>query len=150
LEGALKNIIPEKRPAEYRPEDDVSKIVLDLVDHKFDLSRFYGKHREGGLGAVFFDPKIKVGLIQYSYCQGVRSSRQIERNCYRDVAYRIVARNHQPDHTTISRFCKSFTSELETLFFQFLKILHKNGMVNVGVIARDGTKMKANAAMRRT
>lgn len=134
---------------EWIPEDDLSNIVLDLVDHKFDLSRFYGKHREGGLGAVFFDPKIKVGLIQYSYCQGVRSSRQIERNCYRDVAYWIVERNHQPDHTTISRICKSFTSELEILFFQFLKILHKNGMVNVGVIALDGTKMKANAAMRR-
>lgn len=135
--------------SEWLPEDDLSKIVLDLVDHKFDLSQFYGKYREDGLGAAFFDPKIMVGLILYSYCQGVRSSRQIERNCYRDVAYRIVARNHQPDHTTISRFYKSFTSELETLFFQFLKILHKNGMVNVGVIALDGTKMKANAAMRR-
>lgn len=135
--------------SEWLPEDDLSKIILDLVDHKFDLSQFYGKYREDGLGAAFFDPKIMVGLILYSYCQGVRSSRQIERFCYRDVAYRIVARNHQPDHTTISRFCKSFTSELETLFFQFLKILHENGMVNVGVIALDGTKMKANAAMRR-
>lgn len=135
--------------SEWLPEDDLSKIVLDLVDHKFGLSQFYGKYREDGLGAAFFDPKIMVGLILYSYCQGVRSSRQIERNCYRDVAYRIVARNHQPDHTTISRFCKSFTSELETLFFQFLKILHENGMVNVGVIALDGTKMKANAAMKR-
>ena len=134
---------------QWLPEDDLSKIVLDLVDHKFDLSQFYGKYREDGLGAAFFDPKIMVGLILHSYCQGVRSSRQIERNCYRDVAYRIVARNHQPDHTTISRFHKSFTSELETLFFQFLKILHENGMVNVGVIALDGTKMKANAAMRR-
>jgi len=135
--------------SEWLPEDDLSKIVLDLVDHKFDLSQFYGKYREDGIGAAFFDPKIMVGLILYSYCQGVRSSRQIERNSYRDVAYRIVSRNHQPDHTTISRFHKSFTSELEALFFQFLKILHKNGMVNVGVIALDGTKMRANAAMRR-
>ena len=135
--------------SEWLPEDDLSKIVVDLVDHKFDLSQFYGKYREDGLGAAFFDPKIMVGLILYSYCQGVRSSRQIERNCYRDVAYRIVSRNHQPDHTTISRFYKSFTSELETLFFQYLKILQKNGMVNVGVIALDGTKMKANASMRR-
>ena len=134
--------------SEWLPEDDLSKIVLDLVDHKFDLSHFYGKYREDGLGAAFYDPKIMVGLILYSYCQGVRSSRQIERFCYRDVAYRIVARNQQPDHTTISRFCKSFTSELETLFFQFLKILQENGMMNVGVMALDGTKMKANAAMR--
>ena len=135
--------------SEWLPEDDLSKIILDLVDHKFDLSQFYGKYREDGLGAAFFDPKIMVGLILYSYCQGVRSSRQIEQFCYRDVAYRIVARNHQPDHTTISRFCKSFTSELETLFHQFLKIVHENGMVKVGVVALDGTKMKANAAMRR-
>jgi len=133
---------------DWLPEDDLSKIVLDLVDHKFDLSHFYGKYREDGLGAAFYDPKIMVGLILYSYCQGVRSSRQIERFCYRDVAYRIVARNQQPDHTTISRFCQSFSSELETLFFQFLKILQENGMLNVGVIALDGTKMKANAAMR--
>ena len=135
--------------SEWLPEDDLSKIILDLVDHKFDLSQFYGKYREDGLGAAFFDPKIMVGLVLYSYCQGVRSSRQIERNSYRDVAYRIVARNHQPDHTTISRFCKSFSSELEALFLQFLKMVQENGMVNVGVIALDGTKMKANAAMRR-
>ena len=134
--------------SEWLPEDDLGKIILDLVDHKFELSQFYGKYREDGLGAAFYDPKIMVGLILYSYCQGVRSSRQIERFCYRDVAYRIVARNHQPDHITISRFCKSFTSELETLYYQFLKIAHENGMLNVGVIALDGTKMKANAAMR--
>jgi transposase len=134
--------------SEWLPEDDLSKIVLDLVDHKFDLSKFYGKYHEDGLGAAFYDPKIMVGLILFSYCQGVRSSRQIERFCYWDVAYRIVARNHQPDHTTISRFCKSFTSELETLFYQFLKIVYENGMLNVGVMALDGTKMKANAAMR--
>jgi len=134
--------------SEWLPEDDLSKIILDLVDHKFDLSQFYGKYREDGLGAAFYDPKIMVGLILYSYCQGVRSSRQIERFCYRDVAYRIVARNQQPDHTTISRFCKTFSSEMETLFYQFLKIVHENGMLNVGVMALDGTKMKANAAMR--
>ena len=134
--------------SEWLPEDDLSKIILDLVDHKFDLSQFYGKYREDGLGAAFYDPKIMVGLILYSYCQGVRSSRQIERFCYRDVAYRIVTRNQQPDHTTISRFCKSFSSEMETLFYQFLKIVHENGMLNVGVMALDGTKMKANAAMR--
>jgi transposase len=127
-------------------EDDFSLILLDLVS-LLDLSPLFKKHREDGQGAAFYHPEIMVGLIIYSYFDGVRSSRQIETKCRYDVGYRIVTRNSLPDHTTISRFIKKNSSFIGNLFIPVLSLLNEAGFINNKLLALDGTKMKANASL---
>lgn len=131
---------------EWLPDEDLAWTVLDVVA-QMDLNCFGTGSAgvEGGRPA--YDPSVMVGLLLYSYCVGQRSSRQIERLCWRDVGFRVVAGNLQPDHTTIARFRQEHEKALAGLFTQILKLCGKAGMVRVGVVALDGTKIKANAAL---
>lgn len=131
---------------EWLPEEDLAWLVLDAVE-AMDLSGF--PVHSGGLlgGRPAYDPKMMVGLLLYAYSVGQRSSRRIERLCLRDVGFRVVAGNLQPDHATIARFRRTHESELGGLFTQVLKLCRKAGLVRVGVVALDGTKMKAQAAL---
>ncbi len=90
---------------------------------------------------------MMVSLLLYAYCEGQRSSRKIEKLCERDVGFRIVAANMKPDHSTIARFRRKNLKELEELFTQILRLCGEAGLVKVGVVAIDGTKVKANAAL---
>jgi hypothetical protein len=90
---------------------------------------------------------MMVALLLYAYCQGVRSSRQIERLCERDVAFRIVAGNLGPDHATIARFRRRHAQALAGLFTDILRLCKEAGLVKVGIVALDGTKMAADAAL---
>lgn len=131
---------------EWLPNDHFAWFVVDVMQ-TMDLSKFLTKYRSDGVGATAFHPQILVGVILYGYSQGIRSSRQIERHCQEDVAYRIVAANQKPDHCTISRCIKDNSAELSDLFEQALKLCHKMGLVKFGLIALDGTKLKASAAL---
>jgi len=131
---------------EWLPKDHFAYFLIDAMQ-QLDLSKFLAKYRADGVGATAFHPQILVGAILYGYSQGVRSSRQIERHCQEDVAYRLVAANQQPDHCTLSRCIKNHSAELSELFLQVLKLCHEMGLVKVGVIALDGTKLKASAAL---
>jgi hypothetical protein len=84
--------------------------------------------------------------LLYAYCKGQRSSRVIERECVEDVAYRVIVANQRPDHTTIARFRQRHETALADLFSQVLELCAQVGLVKVGVIAIDGTKMRANAS----
>lgn len=131
---------------EWLPKEHFAYFLVEVIQ-SLDLSKFLAKYRADGVGATAFHPQILVGVIMYAYSQGVRSSRQIERHCQEDVAYRIVAANQQPDHSTISRCLKEHKAELSGIFLQVLKLCHEMGLVKVGVIALDGTKLQASAAL---
>ncbi|MGE5137432.1 MAG: transposase [Gemmatimonadota bacterium] len=99
-----------------------------------------------GTGRAAFDPEMMVALLLYGYCQGERSSRVIERRCVRDVGYRVITGGLRPDHATIARFRARHEKALGGLFSQVLRLLAAEGMVSLGTLSLDGTKLAGNAA----
>ena len=131
---------------EWLPAEHLAWWLLEVVA-RLDLGAVYGQYREDGSGRPAHDPAMMVALLLYAYCVGERSSRRIERRCWEDVAFRVIAANRAPDHTTISRFRKRFAEPLAELFVQVLALCQKAGMVKVGTVAVDGTKIAANAGI---
>ena len=129
---------------EWLPPEHLAWLVLDAVG-EMDLSTFYASYRNDGHGRAAHEPAMMVALLLYAYCQGQRSSRVIERECTEDVAYRVISANQRPDHTTIARFRQRHEDSLARLFGEVLAICAQAGLVSVGVIAIDGTKVHANA-----
>jgi transposase len=130
---------------EWLPEDHLAWFVLASTE-EMDLSAFYGAYRGDGHGRAAHEPGMMLALLLYAYCKGQRSSRVIERECVEDVAYRVIAANQRPDHTTIARFRQRHETALADLFGQVLELCAEAGLVKVGVIAIDGTKVHANAS----
>jgi transposase len=131
---------------DWLPSDDLAYFLLDAVD-QFDLTPFYAAYRADGVGQAAFQPHMMVALLLYAYCLGVRSSRQIERLCERDIAFRVVAGNLRPDHATIARFRQRRSEALQGLFTDILRLCKEAGLVKVGLVALDGTKVAADAAL---
>ena len=132
---------------EWLPEDDLVFVVLDAVA-TLDLGGFRRRYRADGHGRAAFDPEMMVALLLYGYCQGERSSRVIEKRCVRDVAYRVIAGGLHPDHATIARFRARHEKALGGLFSQVLRLLAAEGMVSLGLLSLDGTKLAGNAAQK--
>jgi transposase len=131
---------------DWLPQDHLAWFVLDAVE-QIDLSEFYKKYRTDGVGNSAFHPSMMVALLIYSYCTGERSSRKIEKYCQTDVAYKVVTANQYPDHSTISRFRKDNQSHLKKLFLEILRLCAEAGLVKLGNVSLDGTKIKANASL---
>ncbi len=131
---------------EWLPSKDLVWMVLDVVA-EMDLTAFYRKYRQDGKGQAAFEPSMMVSLLLYAYSLGIRSSREIEKLCERDIGFKVIAANQVPDHCTISRFWKDNGQALEGLFKQMLKLCKEAGLVKVGIVALDGSKIKANAAL---
>ena len=125
--------------------DRLAWCVIDAVA-EMDLSAIYGDYRADGHGRAAFDPSMMVALVLYAYAVGERSSRAIERRCQLDVAFRVIAANQTPDHATIARFRVRHQDALAGLFSQVLGLCARAGLVSLGVIALDGTKVAANAS----
>jgi transposase len=134
---------------EWLPEGHLAWFVIDAVA-AFDLSAFYAAYRADGHGRPAHDPAMMVGLLLYGYAIGERSSRRLERRCVEDVATRVICANQAPDHTTIARFRQRHETALAGLFGEVLALCAEAGLVRVGVIAVDGTKVAANAAPQAT
>jgi transposase len=132
---------------EWLPEDDLVHIVLDAVA-ALDLGGFRRQYRADGHGRAAFDPEMMVALLLYGYCQGERSSRVIEKRCVRDVGYRVICGGLCPDHATIARFRARHEMALGGLFSQVLRLLAAEGMVSLGLLSLDGTKLAGNAAQK--
>ncbi len=130
---------------EWLPEDHLAWFVIDAVGD-MDLSAFYARYRQDGWGRAAYDPAMMVAIVLYAYAKGQRSSRGIERACVEDVAYRVIASNLAPDHVTINRFRAEHADALAGLFSSVLGLCARAGMVKVGTIAVDGTKVHANAS----
>lgn len=131
---------------EWLPEGHLAWFILDAVA-EMDLSAFYACYRDDGWGRAAYAPEMMVALTLYSYCLGERSSRRIERRLGEDIAYRVIAANQSPDHTTIARFRQHNEGALAGLFTEILRLCAGAGMVKVGVVAIDGTKMAASASL---
>ena len=132
---------------EWLPEDDLVFIVLDAVA-ALDLGEFRRRYRADGHGRAASGPEMMVALLLYGYCQGERSSRVIEKRCVRDVGYRVIAGGLYPDHATIARFRARHEKALGGLFSQVLRLLAAEGMVSLGLLSLDGTKLAGNAAQK--
>jgi transposase len=130
---------------DWLPTGHLAWFLLDVVD-QLDLAPFYRQHRDDGHGHPAYDPKTLLGVLLYGYCIGVRSSRQIERRCTEDVAFRVLAGNRTPDHVTIARFRVRHQQALAGFLVASLQLCAAAGMVRVGVVALDGTKVAGNAA----
>jgi transposase len=134
---------------DWLPEGHLAWFVLDAVAG-MDLAAFYGAYRQDGWGRAAHDPAMMVALLLYAYAIGERSSRGIERRCEEDVAFRVITANQVPDHATIARFRVRHERALGDLFGQVLGLCAEAGLVRVGVIAVDGTKVHANASEHAT
>jgi transposase len=130
---------------DWLPQDHLAWFVLGAAE-EMDLSAFYGAYRGDGHGRAAHEPAMMVALLLYAYCKGQRSSRVIERECVEDVAYRVIAANQRPDHTTIARFRQRHEDALAALFGEVLSLCAQAGLVGVSVVAVDGTKVHANAS----
>ena len=131
---------------EWLPENHLVWTILGAVD-QMDLGRFNEAYRLGAAGRAPYDPAMMVALLLYAYARGNRSSRGIERACWEDVAYKVICSMRTPDHSTIAEFRRRHETEISELFDDVLGLCQEAGLVSVGVITIDGTKIKANASM---
>lgn len=130
---------------DWVPEGHLSRFLVDLVE-QLDLSAIYSSYAGSGRGQPPYDPAMMVTLLLYAYCVGVPSSRQIEKRTYEDIAFRMVAANRHPDHDSICEFRKRHLKALAALFVQVLRLCQEAGLVKLGHVALDGTKVRANAS----
>src|SRR5918995_2286593 len=134
---------------EWLPEGHLAWFVLDAVG-EMDLAAFYAGYRDDGWGRAAHDPAMMVALFVYAYAIGVRSSRAVERRCHDDVAFRVITANQAPDHATIARFGVRHEAAIADLFGEVLGLCARSGLVRVGVVAVDGTKIAAAATHHAT
>jgi transposase len=129
---------------DWLPADHLVWFVIDVMG-RLDLSAF--EQRSDDLrGRRAYDPAVLATVLVYAYCVGERSSRRIERRCHEDIAFRVAAANLAPDHTTLARFVKDRADAFDSLFVQVLAVAAAAGMVRVGAIYIDGTKVAADAS----
>jgi len=132
-------------PREVLPEDDLVFFLLDIVP-QIDLSAFHAYYADERRGQPPFDVTMMVTLLVYGYCVGVRSSRKIAAACQRNLAFRAIVGDRPPDFRTISDFRKIHLAAFEKLFVEVLRLAGELGMVKLGNLSTDGTKMGANAS----
>lgn len=128
--------------------DHLALYVSDIVE-QLDLSAIVNSYEEGR-GRPPYHPQMMVKLLIYGYCVGKLSSRKLEEATYDDVAFRVLSGNQQPDHASIAEFRKRHLAALAQLFVQVLQLCDRAGLVKLGHVAIDGTKIKANASKYRT
>ncbi len=130
---------------DWVPDDQVVRSILGAVE-QMDLTGFYGVYRENGQGRAAYEASMMVALLLYAYAHGNRSSRGIERECREDVVYKLITAMRMPDHSTIAEFRRRHERALGELFTSVLALCREAGLVEVGVISIDGTKIRANAS----
>jgi transposase len=128
---------------EWLPEKHLARFVVEVVDG-LDLRAMSGSYR--GSGSASYHPRMLLGVLVYGYATGVFSSRKLERATYDSVAFRFIAANDHPDHDTIATFRRRFLAEIEALFVQVLLLAREMGVLKMGTVALDGTKIHANAS----
>ena len=132
-------------PRDWVPEGDLTYFLLDVVQ-TLDLSPILRKYEAEGRGYPPFHPRMMVALLLYAYCRGVFSSRRIMQACEERVTFRVIVGEDIPDFRTISDFRKLHLKELAGLFVEGLRLCAGAGLVKVGLVSLDGTKVKANAS----
>jgi transposase len=130
---------------DWLPEDHEARFISDVVEDMLDLSVIYDSYTEA-VGAPPYDPKMMCKLLLFAYSTGVTSSREMERRCHVDVAFRWLSANTAPDYRSISRFRRRHLGAIDALFVQVLALCAEAGLVRLGRVALDGTKLRASAS----
>ena len=128
---------------EWLPEKHLARFVVEVIDG-MDLRAMSGSYR--GSGSASYHPRMLLGILVYGYATGIFSSRKLERATYDSVAFRFIAANDHPDHDTIATFRQRFLKQIEGLFVQVLLLAREMGMLKLGTLGIDGTKIHANAS----
>jgi len=128
---------------EWLPQRHLARFVVEVIDG-LDLSELVKAYR--GSGSASYHPAMLLGLMVYGYATKTFSSRAIERGTHDSVAFRFIAGNEHPDHDTIATFRKRFLPQIQALFVEVLKLARAMGMLKLGTVALDGTKVHANAS----
>jgi transposase len=128
---------------EWLPEKHLARFVVEVIDG-MDLRAMSGSYR--GSGSASYHPRILLGILVYGYATGIFSSRKLERATYDSVAFRFIAANDHPDHDTIATFRRRFLKQIEGLFVQVLLLAREMGLLQLGTLGLDGTKIHANAS----
>jgi transposase len=128
---------------DWLPERHLARFIVEVID-ALDLSAMSKSYR--GSGSASYHPRQLLAILVYGYATGVFSSRKLERATYDSVAFRFIAANEHPDHDTIATFRRRFLKEIEALFVQVLLLAREMGVLKMGTVALDGTKIHANAS----
>jgi transposase len=128
---------------DWLPPQHMARFVVEVIDG-LDLSAFRQRYRR--TGSAPYHPALLLGILIYGYTTGVFSSRKLERATYDSVAFRFIAANEHPDHDTIATFRRRFLPQIEALFVQVLLLARERGLIKLGTVALDGTKIHANAS----
>jgi transposase len=131
---------------EWLPADHPVWLVIRVVEEHLDTSAFHARRKTGGAGTAGYDPDMLVTVLVWAYAHGVRSSRDIERLCRTDVAFRVICAGNLPDHSTVARFRGDLPEAVAAFFAQVLILCARLGMGRLGTVALDGMKIAANAS----
>lgn len=132
--------------SDWLEEGHLALLISDTVD-ALDLGEIFADYEhETDRGNLAYHPVMMLKVLLYGYCVGVMSSRKIQRACWDDVAFRVLSADQHPDFNSIARFRKRHLKAIGKLFKQVLKLAHQAGLLKLGVVAVDGTKIKANAS----
>ena len=140
-----QQLLPPAALQEWLPPDHLAYFISDVVD-QLDLSAITARYEEERRGGPPYHPRMMVKVLLYGYCTGVASSRRIAQRLHEDIAFRVLAANNTPDFRTISDFRKFHLEALADLFLQVLELCKQAGLVKLGHVALDGTKVRANAS----
>ena len=131
---------------DWLPGDHPVWLVIRVVEGHMDTSAFHARRRTGGPGTAGYDPDMLVTVLVWAYAHGVTSSRDMERLCRTDVAFRVICAGNLPDHVTFARFRADFPGEVGDFFAGVLVLCARLGMGKLGTVALDGMKIAANAS----
>ena len=135
---------------DWLPEDHLARIVAQVVDDHLDLKPLLATYENESGGSPAFHPRLLLKVLLYGYCVGVASSRRLEKATYEDVAARWLAADQHPHYTTLARFRRRSLPLLDQLFHQVLDLCQEAGLVKLGRVALDGTKIKASASKHKS
>ena len=130
---------------EWLPPDHLAYFISDVVD-QLDLCAITARYQSEDRGGPPYHPRMLLKVLLYGYCTGVASSRRIAQRLHEDLAFRVLAANNTPDFRTVSDFRKAHLEALADLFLQVLELCQQAGLVKLGHVALDGTKVRANAS----
>ena len=133
---------------DWLPPDHLAWFISETVD-QLDLSEILDGDRDGGQGNLAYHPAIMLKILIDAYAAGVFSSRRIARQIEENIAFRVLAAGNAPDHRTICRFREQHLAAFERLFVQVVQIARDTGLVRMGTLAIDGSKIRANASKRK-
>ena len=131
--------------SQWLPEDHLVYFIRDVVG-QLDLSAIFASYDGSKGGYPAYHPEMMVSLLIYAYCVGVPSSRKIEKSTYESIPFRVLSADQHPDHDTICAFRRRHLKALAALFVQVLRLCQRAGLVKLGHVALDGTKVRANAS----